>query len=118
MKFIGKLKHEEIFDWLTNIDIYVQPSYQEGLCRAIVEAMSRGKPIIASNAGGNYELISKACIYPKGDIKEFVNIVNRLIVNPILLKNEANKNYNLSKEFNESSLDTTRNEFYKKFMKS
>lgn len=48
--FLGGKTHDEVFQWLDNIDIYVQPSYQEGLCRAIVEAMSRGCPVICLNA--------------------------------------------------------------------
>lgn len=36
---------KEIFDWLDYIDIYIQPSYVEGMPRATIEAMSRGCPI-------------------------------------------------------------------------
>ena len=32
--FLGGKTHDEVFQWLDNIDIYVQPSYQEGLCRS------------------------------------------------------------------------------------
>lgn len=42
--FTGALPHEEIFSMLDTCDIYVQPSLQEGLPRALIEAMSRGCP--------------------------------------------------------------------------
>ena len=42
-------------------DIYVQTSLSEGFGRAISEAMSVGKPIIMTNAGGCTELIDETC---------------------------------------------------------
>lgn len=33
-------------------DIYLQPSFREGLCLTVVEAMSHGLPVIASSRGG------------------------------------------------------------------
>lgn len=42
-------------------DIYVQTSLSEGFGRAISEAMSVGKPIIMTDAGGCTELIDKSC---------------------------------------------------------
>ena len=50
--FVGTLPHDKVFDWLDMIDIYIQPSNQEGLPRALVEAMSRACPCIGSSTGG------------------------------------------------------------------
>ncbi len=47
--FLGELPHNDIFRWLDTVDLYIQPSRAEGLCRAIIEAMSRGCPIIGSD---------------------------------------------------------------------
>jgi len=38
--------------FLSQLDIYVQPSVWEGLCITVVEAMAAGLPIIASDVGG------------------------------------------------------------------
>ena len=59
VKFLGQVPHKEVLKWLDNIDIYIHPSYTEGLCRSIIEAMSRACPIICSDVGGNYELVDK-----------------------------------------------------------
>lgn len=49
--FDGKLQSgAAVYEWLDNIDLYIQPSYQEGLPRALIEAMSRGCPSIGSTA--------------------------------------------------------------------
>src|SRR5690625_4766530 len=39
VKFLGVIPHKKVFNWLDTIDIYVQPSKQEGLPRALIEAM-------------------------------------------------------------------------------
>ena len=38
-------------------DFVVLPSFREGLSNVILEAMMSGKPVIASRAGGNVELV-------------------------------------------------------------
>ncbi len=40
-------------------DIFVLPTLAEGMSRSIMEAMACGKPVIATNVGGNPELVSK-----------------------------------------------------------
>lgn len=49
------------------IDVYIQPSFQEGLPRATIEAMSRGCIVASSNAGGLDELTLPNFIHTPGD---------------------------------------------------
>ena len=60
---------QPVYDWLDTIDIYLQPSFHEGLPRALIEAMSRGCPALASDAGGTPELLPPACIHKRGNTK-------------------------------------------------
>lgn len=114
VKIIGTLKHDEVFKWLDKIDIYVHPSYQEGLCRSIVEAMSRGCPVICSDVGGNYELIDKEYTYNKKSINELANILK--LVNKEQLEAQAKINFNKAKKFQKDILDVKRDNFYKMFI--
>ncbi|EEO3343499.1 glycosyltransferase family 4 protein [Listeria monocytogenes] len=57
--FTGRLTNQEIKNIINVADIYVQPSLMEGCSIAIIEAMSCGKTVIASNVGGNPDVISK-----------------------------------------------------------
>jgi glycosyltransferase involved in cell wall biosynthesis len=43
---------KDVPDLLSLCDVYVLPSYREGLPRSIIEAMAMGKPIIATNIRG------------------------------------------------------------------
>ena len=47
----------DIPELLAAIDIYVQPSHNEGLSLSILEAMAAGKPVIATNVGGALEVL-------------------------------------------------------------
>ena len=65
LEVVGPIKHNEVFNFLDGIDLYIQPSKQEGLPRALIEAMSRGLPAIGSRTGGIPELLSEEFIFEK-----------------------------------------------------
>ena len=115
VKILGTLPHDKVFQWMDSLDIYVQPSFMEGLCRAIVEAMSRGCPVIASDVGGNYELISREYLFRKGDSSAFAEKLQRMLDKAEQLK-EAEKNFEHARKFNKAELDQKRNAFYREFM--
>lgn len=50
-------RRSDIYEMLHLADIFIFPSYREGLSKALMEAMAMGKPIIASDIRGNKDLI-------------------------------------------------------------
>ena len=50
--FEGRLAHEQMFPWLDEMDLYIQPSMTEGMPRSLIEAMSRGLPALGTQTGG------------------------------------------------------------------
>lgn len=115
VKVIGRLDHNDVFRWLDNLDVYVHPSCQEGLSRAIIEAMSRGCPIVASDAGGVHELIDDKYIVPIKAPDALADGVIRLLNDN--LEKQATINFMASKDYTKSVLYRRREEFYKLFMK-
>jgi len=51
-------ERNDIADILKGIDIFVMPSLNEGISNTILEAMATGLPVVATNVGGNPELVS------------------------------------------------------------
>jgi glycosyltransferase involved in cell wall biosynthesis len=49
----GKKSNRLVLEYMRSCDIFIMPSRREGLSSAILEALSCGMPIIASNVGGN-----------------------------------------------------------------
>lgn len=110
---IGPKPHDEIFDILDQMDIYVQPSLQEGLPRAVIEAMSRGCPVIGSTTGGIPELIASECVFKRKSKSSFIAVMSK-IDKSFLLRN-AKLNFEKAEEYEKDYLDEKRSEFYENF---
>lgn len=113
--FVGPVPHEDVFDYLDKIDIYVQPSLQEGLPRAIIEAMSRACPVVGATTGGIPELIDKDCVFKKGNYVELSEILENFS-NAKMIETAKN-NFHMAKKYEKEYLDTKRNGFYIEFVK-
>jgi glycosyltransferase involved in cell wall biosynthesis len=114
--FEGSIPHERIFDYLDDIDIYVQPSQTEGLPRALIEAMSRGCPCVGSNAGGIPELLDTPFIFNSGNVQELANILASFDTEKMI--KQAKRNFEMSKSYSKEVIETRRNKFFKDFAES
>lgn len=115
VKQIGAMPHDQVSGWLDSIDIYIQPSFQEGLCRALLEAMSRGCPAIATDVGGNYELLSKEYLVQPKNHNQIAEVLLKLS-NDVMLEKCAKANYVTAKKYETTRLDRMRDKFYMQFM--
>ena len=112
--FIGQLSQEEVIKFMSQIDIYVQPSKQEGLPRALIEAMHQACPAIGSRIAGIPELISPECLFKKGDVKSIIRILSKMTKDK--MKKYAQENYKTSLKYEIQTIEKHRNEFFKKFL--
>lgn len=114
IKIIGRLNHDDVFTWLDSLDLYVHPSCQEGLSRAIIEAMSRACPIVACDTGGIHEQIEEDYIVAKKDVdglgKTMLNVLDSD------MSSMAKYNFENSKEYVKSVLTARREEYYNCFL--
>ena len=113
VEFWGVLSHDQVFNWLDEIDFYIQPSKQEGLPRAMIEAISRACPAAGSTAGGMGELVSDKYIFHKAKVKEIVSILDNLTKED--MASEACANFETAKNYKKEVLDSKRKDFYGAF---
>lgn len=111
--FKGELSHEEVLQWLDTIDTYIQPSMQEGLPRALIEAMSRGCPAIGSTTAGIPELLTQETIFNRGKVEHLVNVMKSFYKSN--WKSLAKINHAKSKEYQIDILNERREILYRKY---
>lgn len=117
--FYGPVRHEQVFDLLKNeVDIYIQPSLQEGLPRAMIEAMSCALPCIGSDVAGIPELIQPEYIY-----KRFCNMPKQIVAilesfDKEKMKEAAIYNFENSKNYDSEILMERRTKFLNEYKNS
>lgn len=111
--FVGSLPHDAVFSWLDGLDLYIQPSLQEGLPRALIEAMSRGLPAFAAHTGGMPELLGDACIFAKKDVCGIVRLLDACT--PERMAAMAECNFAAAQAFEKETLARKRTQFYAAF---
>ncbi|NOX87874.1 MAG: glycosyltransferase family 4 protein [Calditrichaeota bacterium] len=75
----------DIPGFLNSFDIFVLPSLSEGCSNVIQEAMATGLPVVASNVGGNPELITHnfdGILFASDSVDELVHALIGLMENP------------------------------------
>lgn len=75
VKFLGFRK--DIAEICKAADLFIFPSYQEGLPVALMEATATGLPVIASNVRGNRDLIAKENLFEPDDVAALTNLIKK-----------------------------------------
>jgi N,N'-diacetylbacillosaminyl-diphospho-undecaprenol alpha-1,3-N-acetylgalactosaminyltransferase len=100
IKFLGW--RDDIKELLALCDIYVLPSYREGIPRTILEAESMGKPIVTTNTIGCKEVVENeknGYLVPIKDVQALSDAIEKLILDSDL--REKYGNYSRQKAVNE-----------------
>ena len=108
--FLGRLSHEAVFSELDQCDIYVQPSLQEGLPRAMVEAMSRACPCIGAHTGGIPELLPPECVVKRKSSQAITDAVKRMLDSG--MEQYARSSWLRAKDFEPQALKGKMDSFY------
>jgi L-malate glycosyltransferase len=95
-RIIGKVPFAP--SYIAACDLYVQPSIHEGFGRALAEAMSLGKIVVATDGGGTRELITSntdGIILPARNPEAIADIILKCYQNTdefVSLRENANRN--------------------------
>jgi len=56
-KVVGPVGKNDVVDYYCSADVFVLPSFLEGISSALIEAMACGTPVVATNVGGNTSVV-------------------------------------------------------------
>jgi glycosyltransferase involved in cell wall biosynthesis len=104
---------------LSIFDIFVFPSLNEGMGKAVVEAMSLGKPIIASSVGGLKDLISdgrNGILIPQADSTILSIEIAALLSDPTKRERIAREGKRMSQQYNSEIMVEKIEQLYKSLM--
>jgi phosphatidyl-myo-inositol dimannoside synthase len=79
VEFLGRRDRAGVVAALDSAHLFVLPSLTEGLPRALLEAMARGLPAVATGVGGVPELLPPTCLVRPGDAEALADCVAQLI---------------------------------------
>jgi glycosyltransferase involved in cell wall biosynthesis len=78
VEFIGYLNRDEIKAYYHGCDVFVLPSYSEGLPKVVLEAMACGRPVVISDIPAHHHLIQNGIngyLCPIGDSPGLANVL-------------------------------------------
>ncbi len=107
-----------VAEWLDEVDLYLQPSFQEGLPRATLEAMSRACPALGSTAGGIPELLDRQSLHRPGDAPALAALIVRAARDADWRAAQARRNFETAQLYTQPVLDETRRAFWEAFARS
>ncbi|WP_318461170.1 glycosyltransferase family 4 protein [Photobacterium leiognathi] len=96
--FLGTIHGREIAEAFTNADLYILPSYSEGMPTSLLEAMAFGLPIISTPVGGIpdfFDTKNMGALVDSKKAKPFAKEMERLLNDPLEMVriSKFNKNY-------------------------
>ena len=108
--FTGKVPHEEIPDLLNCVDLLVLPSSLEGLPLVVIEALSCGAHVVATNVIGTAEAVGRENAIDLGD-----NFVDRFTTRAVELL-QGNIDQTLPSEVSWTATAVKENRIYHQYL--
>jgi glycosyltransferase involved in cell wall biosynthesis len=85
--YAGSVNNSKVLHHYPLFTVNILPSTIEGLSQALLESMALGVPVIATNIGGNSELIQDGVngfLFKNGDVATLANQIQKIIDDPAL----------------------------------
>ncbi|MGH8495255.1 MAG: TIGR03088 family PEP-CTERM/XrtA system glycosyltransferase [Gammaproteobacteria bacterium] len=72
----------DVAELMRGFDVFVLPSLNEGISNTVLEAMATGLPVVATDVGGNGELVQQGCngsLVPPADPDALAQAISRYV---------------------------------------
>jgi len=108
VKFVGYKSQAEVREYMQETDVFVLPSFAEGVPVSLMEAMAAGVPVVTTQIAGVSELVENGVsgyIVPAGDSTTLAERIKTLLTEPQLRsqfgtagREKIEKEFNLNHE--------------------
>lgn len=115
VRFLGY--RTDILEIMKCADIFLFPSYQEGLPMALMEAMVAGLPVVCSRIRGNIDLIihkEGGYLSPPNNTGEFANYLTELVLHPTIREKMGSFNASIITNYDIKHIGVTMRQLYEK----
>ena len=111
----GYVDNEDLPHYLTDADIFVLASLNEGMSNSLLEGISSGLPIITTDVGGSSELLDhNGFLVEKKNPESIKEAVEKYLDNPELLEKHGKQSRSIAES---KSWRNVSEKFYKTYMK-
>jgi glycosyltransferase involved in cell wall biosynthesis len=111
-------QRDNIDELLPAFDVVVSSSFSEGMSNSLIEAASVGIPVVASNVGGNPEVVlqgSSGLLFAVGDYNDLCQQLRTLLASPEQAREMGSRaRYHAEKDFGIKSKIAQHAEAYSK----
>lgn len=116
--FLGYQNKEKTISLIRGSDILIQPSLNEGISSTIVEAMACKIPVIATNVGGNKELINEqtGLLVDPNSCSQFLDKIMYILSNKPKFKIITDNAFNHIQQYDWKIVGKTYLELYHKLL--
>lgn len=98
--FHGYVAHEDLPQLYRTAELFVQPSFYEGMSNTVLEAMACGLPIVATGEGGREELLKdNAVVTPYGNSAALAESVSSLLLDSQRLTSMGQLSRQIAEEY-------------------
>jgi len=111
VEFAGRMDQDGVRRALDAADLFVLPSLTEGLPRALLEAMARGLPAVASDVGGIPELLAYEYLVPPGQPQMLAEKIHGLMTSDRRRAAAAGQNRQVASLYHQREQNAIRNAF-------
>lgn len=111
VEFVGQQDQPGVRAALDSAHLFVLPSLTEGLPRALLEAMARGLPAVATNVGGVPELLPSECLVPPRDAHALAVRIEQMMSDHAGRRRIGHRNRAHARTYHERSQSRIRRDF-------
>jgi glycosyltransferase involved in cell wall biosynthesis len=81
-QFLGHVEHKALLRMFSESELFILPTYREGLGQAVIEAMAAGLPVISTTVGGVPEIVEsgrEGLLVPPQDEKALADAMDAML---------------------------------------